>query len=312
MLLRRTDHSIHDERPDLLASNVIRFFTDAPILSEIPAGTAPLVLYWSDARSDNFTTATEAGRRDAEAAGYRFVRTEGYIYPTAPRGTIVAPLKLYWSPAREDNFTTATETGWRDAEAASYTLVDRTEGFVLPSQSTPTSQRTLTVPLNLYWSDARADNFLTASDFGRQDAEAAGYRCVRVEGYIYPRAIALRAQRGQYVSIDVGSGGVFANGPDIHDSETFEVVYLGPDTIALRTPNGYYLSAQEGGGWGIYANSSRAAEWETFVPVLQGGGKIALRTYNGHFVCAEGGGGREVVANRTEIHEWETFELIGV
>jgi hypothetical protein len=39
----------------------------------------PLWLYYSDDRRDNFTTATDQGRRDAEAAGYRFVRFEGYI-----------------------------------------------------------------------------------------------------------------------------------------------------------------------------------------------------------------------------------------
>jgi hypothetical protein len=42
----------------------------------------PFSLYYSDERRDNFTTATEQGRRDAEAAGYRFVRIEGFVSPT--------------------------------------------------------------------------------------------------------------------------------------------------------------------------------------------------------------------------------------
>jgi hypothetical protein len=39
-------------------------------------------LYWSPERGDNFTTATADGERDALAAGYQFIREEGYIFPT--------------------------------------------------------------------------------------------------------------------------------------------------------------------------------------------------------------------------------------
>ena len=39
----------------------------------------PLKLYYNDQLRDNFTTATVDGIRDAEAAGYRFVRDEAYI-----------------------------------------------------------------------------------------------------------------------------------------------------------------------------------------------------------------------------------------
>jgi hypothetical protein len=46
--------------------------------------TRALRLYYSDTRQDNFTTATKQGKLDAEAAGYRFVRIEGWVYPTRP------------------------------------------------------------------------------------------------------------------------------------------------------------------------------------------------------------------------------------
>jgi hypothetical protein len=89
----------------------------------------PFSLYYSEERRDNFTTATEQGRRDAEAAGYRFVRDEGLIYnEQVPAGV---PLRLYYSEERRDNFTTATEQGRRDAEAAGYRFV-RIEGYVSP------------------------------------------------------------------------------------------------------------------------------------------------------------------------------------
>jgi hypothetical protein len=136
-----------------------------------------LKLYYSDARQDNFTTATKQGKSDAEAAGYRFVRKEGYVFPNQRNGT--KPLKLYYSDARQDNFTTATPEGIADAEAAGYRFV-RTEGYVF------IKRRPGTKPLRLYYSDARQDNFTTATKQGKSDAEAAGYRFVRIEGWVYP------------------------------------------------------------------------------------------------------------------------------
>ena len=41
------------------------------------------------------------------------------------------------------------------------------------------------VPLNLYYSIARHDNFLTATDIGARSAIEAGYQYVRIEGYVY-------------------------------------------------------------------------------------------------------------------------------
>jgi hypothetical protein len=54
------------------------------------------------------------------------------------------------------------------------------EGWVYPTQQPGT------VPLYLYWSDARQDNFVTATAQGIADAVAAGYQRVRVEGYVFP------------------------------------------------------------------------------------------------------------------------------
>ena len=42
-----------------------------------------------------------------------------------------------------------------------------------------------TVPLKLYWSAARGDNFTTATAQGERDAIAAGYQFARVEAYIF-------------------------------------------------------------------------------------------------------------------------------
>ncbi|MBI4910608.1 MAG: hypothetical protein HY820_43750 [Acidobacteria bacterium] len=44
----------------------------------------------------------------------------------------------------------------------------------------------LPVPLRLFYSDWRGDNFSTATSKGMQDAINAGYRFVRIEGYVFP------------------------------------------------------------------------------------------------------------------------------
>jgi hypothetical protein len=139
--------------------------------------TRALKLYYSDTREDNFTTATPEGKSDAQGAGYRFVRNEGYVFPNRRPGT--KPLQLYYSDAREDNFTTATPEGIADALGAGYRFV-RTEGYVFIRRKRGTK------PLRLYYSDAREDNFTTATKQGKLDAEAAGYRFVRIEGWVYP------------------------------------------------------------------------------------------------------------------------------
>jgi hypothetical protein len=135
----------------------------------------PLKLYWNAARGDNFTTATTEGQQAAEAAGYTFVRIEGYVFRTQRSGTV--PLKLYWSAEREDNFTTATSQGEREAQSAGYIYV-RVEGYVYPTQQSGTA------PLKNYWSAARGDNFTTATGPGEQDAKGGGYVFAWVEGYV--------------------------------------------------------------------------------------------------------------------------------
>ena len=96
-----------------------------------------LTLYWSPDRQDNFTTGTKQGRNDAIAAGYQYIRNEGYCVRTSRRwaqwqkGT--KALKVYWNPDREDNFTTSTQQGEADAKAAGYQFI-RIEGYVYSSR----------------------------------------------------------------------------------------------------------------------------------------------------------------------------------
>src|SRR5688572_13359252 len=52
---------------------------------------------------------------------------------------------------------------------------------------------------------------------------------------------------------------------------------------ALRTSNGHYLVAEDGGGADANANRPQIGGWERFTVVNQGGSKVALRTINGHY-----------------------------
>jgi hypothetical protein len=132
--------------------------------------TKPLFLYYSPA--------TAEGVRNAQAAGYRYVRKQACVFVNQVQGTV--PLKLYWSAARGDNFTTATARGESDALAAGYRFV-RVEGYVFPVDAPDSTH------LVLYWGRERGDNFTATTERGARDARAARYARIRVEGYgFYP------------------------------------------------------------------------------------------------------------------------------
>src|SRR5438105_838299 len=70
------------------------------------------------------------------------------------------------------------------------------------------------VPLRLYWSGKRRDNFTTATADGEKDAKAAGYSYVGVEGHIHsaqvPGTVPLRLyhseRRGDYFTTATAKG----------------------------------------------------------------------------------------------------------
>lgn len=157
-------------------------------------GTNPLKLFYSQARTDNFTTATIKGSKDATAAGYRYAGVEGYVLSNQEIGT--KPLKLYYSPTRKDNFLTATPQGERDAKAAGYRFA-RIEGYVY---SNPGKGRKA---LKLYYSPSRKDNFTTATVKGEKNAKAAGYRFARIEGYVLTNPVAQNTGGGGTVSNNI-------------------------------------------------------------------------------------------------------------
>jgi len=142
----------------------------------------PLKLYWHSGRGDNFSTPSFGpGEADAISAGYRFVRDEGWVFQSSNSEPGLVPLKLYWHPGRGDNFSTATQQGEQDAQDAGYSFI-RNEGYIHPSRGNwETGTRDT---LELYWSDARQDNFSFVTAQAKIDADNAGYGKVRDEGYV--------------------------------------------------------------------------------------------------------------------------------
>ena len=87
------------------------------------------------------------------------------------------------------------------------------------------------------------------------------------------------------------------------------MVEKGGDRVALRTSDGFFLSAEQGGGSRLVANRQFIGAWEIFKVVHRGGDRFAFETANGHYVVAEGGGGRDANANRNGIGAWEEFTV---
>jgi hypothetical protein len=88
--------------------------------------------------------------------------------------------------------------------------------------------------------------------------------------------------------------------------------YLGVPFVAIRCPNGAYLSADNGGGGAAHCNRSAVGDWETF-RIQENGGSTAFETQNGHFLqMPHNSGPLEAVATwvgKTWDNSWEVFGI---
>ncbi len=78
---------------------------------------------------------------------------------------------------------------------------------------------------------------------------------------------------------------------------------------AIKTANGKYLCAEDGGGDVVNATRDKIGDWETFEVVDLGKGDIALRSYNGDYVRVSKDG-KNLYADSDEIGNREKFQLI--
>src|SRR5262245_19585891 len=84
----------------------------------------------------------------------------------------------------------------------------------------------------------------------------------------------------------------------------------------LRTANGRYVTAVDGGGRTtdvIHTDATAVGPWEKFTLVSLGGNQYALRTVNGQYLTAVDGGGRTTDVLHTDaraIGPWEKFTQV--
>jgi len=148
---------------------------------------------------------------------------------------------------------------------------------------------------------------------------------------------AIQTNRGTYLTAVNGGGLGGPNaGPDavpvhtdstsVRQWETFAIVWLDTNhtQFALRTWNGHYVTAAQGGGVGgpnngwapVHADATTVRRDERWRLDFLGGDRVAISLPNGRFLSAVNGGGMNgppntpVQTNRLQIGAWETFRLI--
>jgi len=106
----------------------------------------------------------------------------------------------------------------------------------------------------------------------------------------------------------------------VQNPPVFTNTGLGDYTVTLRTYNGNYLSAANGGGSSVNAGPTWASTYEQFSlmnrtdSTLSHGDTVTLQTMvanNGHWFVAENGGGPGSVLNANRLYpwSWETFTI---
>ena len=133
--------------------------------------------------------------------------------------------------------------------------------------------------------------------------------------------VALKAANNLYVCAEEGGGidtrdpqtpiAVRANREKAAAWETFQVHFLDQQRVALETSEGFFLTAELGGGSALRTNERGIGPWEQFTPIGSMQDGVGLRTWDGeHFVCAEVGSPDPVVnATRVRKQSWETFQV---
>ncbi|CAF2032460.1 unnamed protein product [Rotaria magnacalcarata] len=144
------------------------------------------------------------------------------------------------------------------------------------------------------------------------------YQCTSKAPVIDPphsttRVIGIRSSaNGKFICAENGGNGpLIANHDTVSGWETFDLIILDGNNVALKShANGKYVCAENSGDGPLIANRSQVSSWETFTFVNRGDGKVALVAVNGKYVCADNFGNSELVANRTSVDSWEAFDLV--
>lgn len=133
-------------------------------------------------------------------------------------------------------------------------------------------------------------------------------------GYAYSSSVvekfSFKTVEGYYLCAENGGGNILtADRTEIGPWEKFQIVNLSNGYVALKSYEGYYLSASDDEE-SLNVEATEIGKRQKFKLVELDNKKVALITYYDKYVCAEDGGGENVVADRTKVGEWESFELI--
>jgi hypothetical protein len=84
--------------------------------------------------------------------------------------------------------------------------------------------------------------------------------------------------------------------------------------VAIKTQEGFFLSAVNGGGGYLFANAATIGPNEIFLLIPQGADRerIAIRTAKGNYISAVDGGGGTVNARSTTIGPNEQFVFVTI
>ncbi|WP_312815285.1 stalk domain-containing protein [Sedimentibacter sp.] len=133
-------------------------------------------------------------------------------------------------------------------------------------------------------------------------------------GYAYGSSavekFSFKTLEGYYLCAEDGGGNILtADRTEVGPWEKFEIVNISKGYVAVKSDEGYYLSASDDEE-SLHVEATEVGKRQKFKLVELDNKKVALKTYYDKYVCAENGGGGKVVADRTKIGEWESFELI--
>ena len=141
--------------------------------------------------------------------------------------------------------------------------------------------------------------------FGRANAD----RAVRMAKKCRP--VAFRAANGQYLCAENGGDSeLMVNRSEIVTWETFQMLPVEDDKVALIAYNGQYLSAKEHPNHQIIANQKLRQSRELFTLQELDHRKIALKTKNNQYLYAQNGGGGKLVMDDEQDWGWEVFTII--
>ena len=147
-------------------------------------------------------------------------------------------------------------------------------------------------------------------------------------------AAAIKTNNGYYLTfVDAGGMGdspagstpVHTDRTEAGDWEKFTVLWLDPDhtRFALRTHDGHYLTAVNGGGMGgpndatapVHTDSRNVGLWERFQITFLPNSQVTIRSSTGRYLTAVNGGGlggpnsMPIHTDATKQGPWEVFSL---